>query len=180
MICFSQILTGQIGHVYVLQLKAQPNLYKIGRSALGNLGARFRRLRVGQLVEVVFAGVFLNYKQWEKLAHQSYRNSRVPQTEYFWLGEMDLHSLLRKLRQGNLEMHISGSSGETCIRADDGFLIISDGIYDDFVLEYSSVDSFCLALESLKNRISLSPEALFSDCRGYEVERVNEQIAKIP
>jgi hypothetical protein len=158
---FKGIGPGQVGHVYVLRLKSDPNLFKIGRSALGKLDARFTRLRVGELLEVEFAGIFFPYREWERVAHLENRDVRLPQSEYFRLSRTRLDDLLFALSLGNLEKEVVSDSGSLLVTCDEMGLVVHQGVYDPLIIGYQSVDAFGDALAAIKSKVELGAEQAF-------------------
>jgi len=72
--------TSKRGHVYVIQDK-RTGLYKIGRTT--DLNRRMRELGVGKSSRLIQSKEVDNAPLSEKEAHKKYKDSRLPQTEYF-------------------------------------------------------------------------------------------------
>ena len=70
------------GYVYVIQ-DIESRLYKIGRTA--NMHRRMQELGVGKTARLVTSKYVANAPAVERKAHERYKNSRLPQTEYFRL-----------------------------------------------------------------------------------------------
>ena len=154
---------GSVGHVYVLQLCSDPGLYKVGRSALGKVNDRFRRLRVGEVLRVIFVGIFNHYCDWERTAHNAFRDQRLPQSEYFMLSQRQTEALVKCLEAGNLELLVGGDLLNTIsIRADECCVVIDDSV-EKVIIDYSIADDFCMAVEKLQAKAALTPSDAFCE-----------------
>jgi hypothetical protein len=150
-----------VGHVYVLRLCADPHLYKVGRSALGKVEDRFARLRVGAVLDLVFVGIFNRYREWEREAHKTFRNQRLPQTEYFRLTPSQLEALLSGLESGNLDLGIGkGIINAISVRADSGCIVVEDAC-EKIVIDRSVADAFCAAVGNFTGKACLAPSNAF-------------------
>ncbi len=154
-----------VGNIYVLQLRDDPDLYKIGRSGLGKVNDRFRRLRVGDALDVIFVGAFYRYRDWERAAHSAFRDRRLPQSEYFRLSRCQLSWLLKSLSSGNLDFGLGEDFLHSIrLQPGEGCILISD--FDNSVAIDSSIaDDFCLAVGGLLGKASLNPSCAFSEGR---------------
>lgn len=74
--------TEKSGWVYVIQDKTT-GLYKIGRTK--NIERRMKQLGVGKSARLIQRKMVVDSYAVERTAHQRYKNSRLPQTEYFKL-----------------------------------------------------------------------------------------------
>jgi hypothetical protein len=68
------------GHVYVIQDK-RSGLFKIGRTT--DMNRRMKELGVGKTSRLIQSKEVENAPRVEKEAHSKYKNSRLPQSEYF-------------------------------------------------------------------------------------------------
>jgi hypothetical protein len=68
------------GHVYVLQ-DIRTGLYKIGRTS--DMSRRMKELGVGKTSRIVDSKIVDDSYKVEREAHFRYKNSRLPQSEYF-------------------------------------------------------------------------------------------------
>lgn len=68
------------GHVYVIQDK-RSGLFKIGRTT--DMNRRMKELGVGKTSRLIQSKEVDNAPRVEKEAHNKYKSSRLPQTEYF-------------------------------------------------------------------------------------------------
>lgn len=74
--------TARSGVVYVIQ-DTSTGLYKIGRTT--NMERRMRELGVGKTARLIDSKAVNDAAAVEKAAHKRYKDSRLPQTEYFKL-----------------------------------------------------------------------------------------------
>ncbi len=77
------------GHIYLIKNK---DLYKIGVTK--NFKRRMRVLKPDEIVKVLKID---SYKALEKKLHRRYKDSRIPQTEYFRLNKSQLSNCKKEL-----------------------------------------------------------------------------------
>ena len=84
------------GYVYVIRYGE--DLYKVGITR--DIDRRFKQLEVGSKTVPIWWGFFSKRRAIEREVHQSYHEYRIPQTEYFQLGDINqVRWLLYQLNQ---------------------------------------------------------------------------------
>ena len=118
------------GWVYVIQSEMEPSLYKVGRSARGNLDERLKQLKEGDKTKLVKTALLQDYKWHEKEIHKSYKDCRLPQSEWFKLDDKRIDYILRILSLNDLSntQVLSGACtlGPLYITKEDHGIILKD------------------------------------------------------